>query len=46
MFNEVSSLKRKNIELVLKMLRTRTSRLISEYRDLHTALEGSSSKQQ
>ena len=46
LFNEVSSLKRKNIELVLKMLRTRTSRLISEYRDLNTALEGGNSKKQ
>ena len=34
MFSEVSSTKRKNIELVLKMLRTRTARIISEHKDL------------
>ena len=30
LFNEVSSLKRKNIELVLKMLRTRTARMLAD----------------
>eukprot|EP00347_Sterkiella_histriomuscorum_P015959 403355036 len=39
LFNEVSSLKRKNIELVLKMLRTRTARLLSENKDLSQILE-------
>ena len=39
LFNEVSSIKRKNIELVLKMLKTRVGRKISEKKDLHMILE-------
>jgi hypothetical protein len=39
LFNEVSSLKRKNIELVLKMLRTRTARILNDHKDLHLVLE-------
>ncbi|CDW86805.1 UNKNOWN [Stylonychia lemnae] len=46
LFNEVSSLKRKNIELVLKMLRTRTARLLSDCKDLHIILENNSIKKQ
>jgi len=39
LFNEVSAHKRKNIELVLKMLRTRASRILSEQKDLHLVLD-------
>jgi len=35
----VSAHKRKNIELVLKMLRTRASRILSEQKDLHLVLD-------
>jgi len=43
--NEVSSIKRKNIELVLKMLKTRTGRLLSEHRDLNVILENFANQQ-